>query len=411
MAFNVVSTIVNFFKDTLHSFGIESLKDKTTEFVDNNIKVPRLIDNIEGQLNYRYGRETFYNDFCEYINANKSIEKAIRMFYEIKSSGIISKDRFVEDNLNNFRAKYKEYSPYDYSLVKECFALIYEEVFNGIIDVNAHSDDGKLMAAGAMWFGKISETQASYAERISNLEANVALFANASSMPNPVKDDFGPTSEKVENFLKKIESVGNEDNPVSDAESALLRYRELSSEAFVTLRGENEKQIDKVICAINCHMAICYGNLGDIENAFECLKQISPVAAEESKLYQFVKAVLIVNNSLVDKYKEAENCLNRALELDSNHRRAYLVSRYLLVLQGTTSLEEVLSPLEVYFEKVLSENKERELIADYYIYRGFICKEYEAFDLAEKSFVSAREYGYDEVIVDYNLSRCWGQKP
>ena len=80
------------------------------------------------------------------------------------------------------------------------------------------------------------------------------------------------------------------------------------------------------------------------------------------------------------------------------------MSRYLLVLQGTTSLEEVLSPLEVYFEKVLSENKERELIADYYIYRGFICKEYEAFDLAEKSFVSAREYGYDEVIVDYNLS-------
>ena len=48
------------------------------------------------------------------------------MFYEIKSSGIISKDRFIEDNLNNFRAKYKEYSLYDYSLVKECFALIYE---------------------------------------------------------------------------------------------------------------------------------------------------------------------------------------------------------------------------------------------------------------------------------------------
>jgi len=83
MAFNVVSTIVNFFKDTLHSFGIESLKNKTTEFVDNNIKVPRLIDNIEGQLNYRYGRNHFgtcyfwQSNLCRMLLFRSCEEKAI----------------------------------------------------------------------------------------------------------------------------------------------------------------------------------------------------------------------------------------------------------------------------------------------------------------------------------------------
>lgn len=404
MASKVVSAAGSLFSGALQSVGVESMIDKVTELVDVNIRDPHLIKSIEEQLNSKYGNDTFYNDFCAYINENRTIERVIEMFYNIKAAGIISPKKFVEENLNAFSSTYKAYSPYDYSFVRDAFDLIFEEVFSKVLCFNVHSDMGKLQASEAMWFGQISEGQASQTELLQSINTNVSRLVNASTMMNPVKDDFDQTSEKVADFLKKIDSVGDKDNPVADSENALLRYQELSTEALIVLRGENEIQVDKVICAINCHMAICYGNLGIVEKAFECLRRISPVTAEESKLYQFVNAVLIVNLGLEEKYMEAERCLNRALEIDSNHRRAYLVRQYLMALLASASLEEILRPLDEYFEKILSEDKERELIADYYIYRGFICKEFKEYDLAEKDFISAKEFGYDDVVVDYNLA-------
>lgn len=401
MESKVLSAVGGAVTDGLKAVGIESIREKATEFANLNIRNPRLISSIKDQLNSKYGNCPVYNDLSAYIDKYSVIESASEEISDIKLSEGCSKESFVEKRYNDFCTIYKRYSVYDYSIVKEALAWIFEEVFRIVLCLNVHSDLGKLQAFSAMQFAQVNKGMETNTDLLYSINAKVSRI---STMMNPVNDDFGQTSEKVAEFLKKIESVGDKDNPVEDSEKALLLYQELSVEALSVLRGENQVQLDKVICAINCHMAVCYGNLGNLEKAFECLGKISPKAAEESKLYQFVNAVLIVNHGLEDRFSEAEQCLNKALEIDPNHRRAYLVCMYLKALQKTASLEGILGPLDNFFEKMLLENKEKELLADYYIYRGFICKEFKEYDMAEHDFLSAKECGYDEVVVDYNLA-------
>lgn len=404
MALEIISATGDLLKESLQSVGIEKMKDKVAEFTDTNIRNPNLIKNIEEQLNSKYGTYTFYNDFYAYIDSNKTIKNIIQELSNIELSIGRSKKNIIERWLNDFCTKYKGYSSYDQIYIKNAFELIVDEVFKEVLCLNVHGDMGKLQASESMWFGQINEEQKKQTEMIKSIQTAVTKLENKALMTNINEDDFGQISEKVEIFLKKIDSVGSKDNPVLDSENALMRYQELSAEALIVLRGEKEIQLDRVICAINCHMAICYANLGNIEKALECLRTIPNVAAQQSKLYQFVNAVLIINYGLEEKYVEAEQYLNKALEIDSNYCRAFVLSKYLMALRHTASMEEILVSLDQYIENILDEKKQKEVMADYYLYRGFICKEFKKYDLAEKDFFSAKEYGYDESIIDYNLA-------
>jgi len=339
MASKMASAAVELITEVAKTYGIEDVHDKAIEFFDNNIRDPRLIGSIEEQIRDKYGDYPFYNDICAYIDANNSIERVINMLSDTKTPSILSRDRFAEESSNDFYTRYTGYSSYDRVFVKGCFAFIYDEVRNKVVCLNAHSDAGKVQLAIAMGVGQLSEEHEKNNELMQSMNTMMQgmhsmlhQIVNAGSMTSSVKDDFGKTSAKVTDFLKKIEDVGNKDNPLEDSEKALSKYQELAAEALFELKGEDEAERDKVICAIRCHMAVCYGNLGNVEKAFACIGQISPEAAKESKLYQFVKAALIINYGLNEKYTEAEKCLESALELEPNHRRAYLLRQYLRAL-------------------------------------------------------------------------------
>ena len=216
-------------------------------------------------------------------------------------------------------------------------------------------------------------------------------------------DDIGAMSEKISNFLKKIDLVGTTENPVANDEDAIIKYQELSAEALTTLLGENAAQVNLVIGSLQCHIAIHHSNLGQIDKAFQCLENVPTDAVKGSKLYHFVTAVIIVNHGIEEKYDIASASVNRALELDANYHRAFLVGQYLSVLRKADSLEAILTALDSRFAPILEENSDCTLIADYFIYRGFICKEFVEFDAAEQAFIKAKEFGYDELVSDYNI--------
>ena len=378
--------------------------DKITEalskFIDDK-KAPRLISQIENKLQEKYSEYTFYNDFTLYISERKMIACIVAMFYNIDKIGVVGRTEFSEKNTSAFSKSYGQYSTFDLAIVRECFDIIYQEVLNANVMLNPHTSDGKIQTYMA---SIASDFESRNQEQTGMLKQILAIVSQQSPpVATPVirENDIQESSEAIKSFLKQIDEIGNQD--ISD-QDAITQYLSLSNSALVKLRGEQQSQVDKVICALQCRMAIRHCNLGDVDKAFECLSNIDSQAANESKIYHFVYAIIIVNHSIESKFEEARVSLNKALKIDENYHRAILAIQFLNALQKKDSLEIILTEIDSHFESILSQNDDKDLIADYYIHRAFICKEFDDFSSAEEMFNKAKEYGYDQIVADYNLA-------
>lgn len=384
---------------------------KATEFVDLKFRDPKLISKIEDELRNKYGEEPVYNDFNAYITENNTISHVFDMFYNIGGTTVLSKRSFSEININAFSKQHTQCSPYELSIVKECFDFIYDEIFAKIVVLSAHTDAGKLQLSGAIWADQSHKEHETINRKLDLLLAQTSQIPfQQKEVTTSIKDDIGLASDSINAFLKKIDSVGTVNNPVSNDLEAITKYQELLGEIAISLRGENEKQVDMVFCSLECHIAIRFSNLGNAEKAFEWLGKIPVVAAENSKLYHFVRSVIIVNYGIEEQYSDAEYSIRRALEIDDNYHRAFLVGQYLLALRKDASFENIIDALNSRFCSIISENKDKDLIADYYSYLSFICREFKEYDLADKAIVNAKSYGYDPLVADYNLGLTYYNK-
>ena len=387
------------------SAGTDKLVTKATEFIDTKFRDPKLISGIEDQLRTKFGKETFYNDFDAYIKEYHTIEHAIDMFYNIGKTTILSNRTFVEKNLNMFSVQYPQYGIYDIAMVKEGFEIIYVCVHSALVCLNPHTDAGKLQISGAILAEQTHREHDEMNAKLDLLLSQTASFmVNKKDFAEATRNDIGSASETIKLFLNQIDEISEQD--IGDEES-ISKYLELSNSAFIKLRGEPQSQVDKVICALQCRMAIRYCNLGRVEKAYECLSNIDPKAADESKIYHFVNAIIIVNHSMESKYEEARVSLSKALKLDANYHRAALTLQFLNALQKKDPLEQILNGIDSHFESILNQNDNRDLIADYYIHRAFIYKEFNDFVNAEAMFIKAKEYGYDDLVADYNIAHLY----
>ena len=378
----------------------EKITEALSKFIDDK-KAPRLISQIESKLQEKYSEYAFYNDFTSYISERKTIACIVAMFYNIDKIGVVGRMEFSEKNTSAFSERYSRYSTFDLTIVRECFDIIYQEVLNANVMLNPHTSDGKIqtyMASIASDFESQNQEQTGMLKQIL---AIVSQQNNTVVTPTIREDDIQESSEAIKSFLKQIDEISEQD--ISDEES-IAKYFELSNSALIKLRGEPQSQIDKVICALQCRMAIRYCNLGAVDKAFECLSNIDSQVASESKIYHFVYAIIIVNHSIESKFEEARDNLNKALILDENYHRAILAMQFLNALQKKTSLEVILKEIDSHFESILDKNEDKDLIADYYIHRAFICKEFDDFSNAEAMFNKAKEFGYDDLVTDYNLA-------
>lgn len=381
-------------------FAGDKITEVLSKFIDDK-KAPRLISHIESQLQEKYSEYTFYNDFTSYISERKTIACIVAMFYNIDKIGVVGKTEFSEKNTQSFSASFKQYSSFDLAIVRECFDIIYLEVLNATVMLNPHTSDGKIQTYMA---SIASDFESQNQEQTGMLKQILAIVSQQNStIATPLigEDDIQESSETIKCFLKQIDEISEQD--ISD-EDSIAKYLEFSNSALVKLRGEPQSQVDKVICALQCRMAIRYCNLGCVDKAFECLSNIEPQAAEESKIYHFVYAIIIVNHSIESKFEEARISLNKALKLDENYHRAILAIQFLNALQKKTSLEVILKEIDSHFESILDKNDDEDIIADYYIHRAFIYKEFDDYANAEAMFINAKEYGYDALVTDYNLA-------
>ncbi len=405
---SITSIVGGTFASAAQSFAGEKLSEKGAKFLDDKFIYPRLINEINEDLKGKYSCCAFYNSLDAYLTSWNVFENYLLAIIE---NTFPSKTDFEEYHSGVFKEKYPQYSLYDYSIVKECFGYIYDELKRKVLDLSIHTDGGKIQRTiksdGELTRAEIEEVKKTQEQIMRMLKDGYVPANIPSSMPIQINvntnEDIGYTSKTIDDFLKKIDSIGTPENPTSNDEEAIRKYTELSSEALVSLAGENPQQIKKVSCSIMCHIAIHHSNLGNIDTAFEHLSKVSPEIAADSKLYHFVNAAIIVNNGIKEKYEEANISINKVLELDPNHSRAFIVDKYLCALQKKDSLENILTSLDTRFASVITEDKEHRLLADYYLHRGLICKEFGEYDLAEKAFLMAKECGYDPLILDYNM--------
>lgn len=390
------------------SFGSEKLIEKATEVFDDKLIYPRIVYEINDNIKKKYCCFTFYNSLDAYLTDCAVVNNYL---VAIKENTIVSKPQFQTYHVGVFKEKYPQYSIIDYNLVEECFGYIYDEVKKRVLGLNVHTSEGKLERIIEIegvqtreGIASVSGKQDKMMGMLMNIASQLPLLSPTSIQPSIcTTKDADQTSDAINVFFERIESIGTPENPTSNDEESIRKYMELASDALVSLVGEDPQQIKKVICSIMCHIAIHYSNLGNIDAAFEHLSKISPEIAENSILYHFVNAAVIVNNCIVEKYEEANISINKVLELDPNHRRAFIVVKYLCALQKNESLETILTSLDTCFASALTEDKENSILADYYLHRGLICKEFGEYDMAEKDFLIAREKGYDPLISDYNI--------
>lgn len=92
------------------------------------------------------------------------------------------------------------------------------------------------------------------------------------------------------------------------------------------------------------------------------------------------------------------------MELDPKYHRAFLLKKYLQAIMGETNLTNCISELDDFFLEIISEDKDKALIAEYYMHRGLIRQSLNDPFAASDDFIKACEYGYDPLISKYNLA-------
>lgn len=380
----------------------DKFKNKVSEIKDTVFTDPILIADIEKLLLNEFGDEPFYNNLTRYIAEHNIIYLLIQMLNG--KIDIESKNNFVNDNADRYISKYG-CNPNEISNLKKAFCNIYENACNKKLALNAYSDTGKLQLDFHRYESQYNSDMEEVKDMMKTFLYNQELLsAQMGNVRVVAPDDIEDTSEKVDKFLEKIKDVGKENNPTENDEEAITKYTKLLADVPIELRGESQVHIDKVICNIKCHLALCYSNLGNTEEAFNQFNNIQPEVAKQSKLYHFAKAVIVVNHCIEDKYVDAMLSIEEALKLDPNYHRVVFIKHYLAALQKENGVEEIINSLDKYFKPIIDIEEDNSIIADYYVYRAFIYKEYDKHFEAIENHTLAIQYGYDEMVANYNIA-------
>lgn len=386
----------------------DTIKNKAAQFVDEKFRDPRLISLINQSIVEKYGDRIYYNDLSKYLKYAHTIENLISMFYNAEE--VQCRENFVNNNTTAFANKFKT-SPVEKKEIEEVFFYIYDEVYNKKILLDPHSDAGKLQIdihrienkidSSLENIGNIERTISSYNERLSTQLGNLTMVATS---------DIGKPTLKIKEFLAKIEGVGGKENPVANEENAIEKYMEILAEIPTKLRGEDQSQIDNVVCCVKCHLALAYSNIGDVKQALKQFEEIQENIAKESKLYHFVKAAIIVNLSIEKEYIEAKKHIDIALKLGGKYHTAFFVKQYTVALLKEEELDTIIKSLDSYYISISESDKDDNLIATYFMYRALIYKEFDSYDEAIDNYNSAKKYGYDKNVVDYNIAALYYRK-
>lgn len=385
------------------------VENTVASFVDKNILDKNIESTIFEYLLQTYGNELFYNDLCGYILRNNVIGYLIDSVRRKSTIQPNYRTGFISENEKRFLSQHPKYAfePIQRSQISNVLGEIFDVISSRINILNPHSDIGKLQntivqAENEHRF-RDDQSRALLAENVKKLDLIYQRLVPQQSIADSTKQDLINCSEEITAFTEEIKKIESEYQQKWHMDEALLKYYELLQSITSKLHNQPEKQVDTLICSLYCNIALCQSNLGDAKKAFKSMEAISKTASENSKIYHFVYASIIIQHTLSSQYGVAERHLDRALEIDNTYHRAFLLRQYLYALTEKADCANIIKSLNDHFAPLLAENKDRGLIADFYMQRGLIYQVYRDPFSSEEDFKCVLSYSDNTVVANFNI--------
>lgn len=400
------------------SFGTEYVLNKAEAAINEHLIVPKLDrktnEEIARLLLEKYGNETFYNDLDLFITQNDVVALLTAALRGESQVQPISRDAFVEQNIERFFNANPKYSgkPVVVSRVSDAFRQIYEKVRESTLGISPYTDYGRLQrdlrceTAGIS--GDTAEIKGEMAEMRRMLGAlceqvrSPQMFS-ITGISETADAELNECAPSVDNIKQQIKSIEDEFQHKGLFNKALDQYVEILQNIALTLLGQPQRQVDSLLCTLNCNIALCHSNLGNSEKAISSLKKIPNSAAKQSKIYHYVFAIVLIQENNPLHYSDALGHVNSALAIDENYHRAFMAKQHLRELLGEAPAETIIRDLDEYFQPLL-DCLEQEKIAEYHLYRGIINLHADRYEQAIGDFENALENKYDEMVGKLNLA-------
>ena len=386
------------------------VKDTLVEKIDVYYLDEVLKRDILDKLCDLYGNETFFNDLDKYITGINLLSSLINALRGTASSQPCNKSEFIKHNAQNFlNSIQKKKKKASKSEINRIFGFIYDDIENKILMLSPHTNLGKIQRS-------IHNVGAETQSQISNMQADISNLTNAfnnftsmisigvlSEDLNETKNNKQSTgfSIEYENITEKIKEIENEYHQSYLFNEALDQYIELLQ--IIPTLSIDKNQIIQLCCKVNCNIALCYSNLDKPENAFNSLIKIPEEIALADKSYNYIYAAIIAQHNVVDKFSLAVEHLDRALEIDSNYHKAYILKNYFIIQIDTDKANDILPEYNKKLKELLKDNN-IDLMADYYFYRGLIYQANNDFNHAINDYEEAIKHGYDIDIANLNIA-------
>lgn len=398
-----VSTSVDNFIAPKVSTAINTVYDKTV----TDIKIAK---DIADYLLDKYGEETFYIDLDRFIEDNQLVKNLLLTVRNKSSIQPDNKAEFALENLEKFVGRYKKYKNKNVQKkqIYDIFSWMFDFVFSRVNFINPHTDAGKIrdeicrVDSASEWRDNQTHAQLNRIEQI--LDSGQSAFSTGAYVSYSDVEMTHSCPLEIEIIAKKIKGIETEYQKKNLFEEAISKYYELFQSINGLHNGQNAQYTDSLICSLNCNIALCQANLAQFDKATRSLESIPTVSAEHNKVYHFVFASVLIQQCDETKYTDIAKHLDRALELDSQYHRAFLLRQYLSALIGSEDCTTNIGSLNNHFSTVLSENIDQGLIADFYMNRGVIYLTYSEPELAEVDFRKAIEFGCNDIVSKLNLS-------
>lgn len=392
---NILKKASELFAD---KFILPQIIEAAETFWSERVKHPKLLKDVQKWLVEKYGNEPFFDDLDKYLAKNNTINRLISISYGESGFEKISSKKFQLKHYHDFTVEYPQYAKPEY---KKSIDSIFGELFNKVFDqinslpkdlnklwnkINCLSNDQKAEIEGYFDSGKKD-----ILDEIRKSGCNGTFGAEAFSA------DLHNTSPELQKFFDRIREIEDGYHKNKLFPDAIKEYTQILSELSLLNIQRNSIEYIKLISALNCNMALCYSNTGDRNTAQSYLTRIPKDISETNPKYHFIYAAVIVNSDDINHYMDALYHARRAVEIDQNYSKAFVLEKNLNAILQPENVTEILSQYDLYFDEHFPEKSESQLY-EYYYNRGLIQLAGTEFEGALVDLENASKYGDDQML-------------
>lgn len=400
---NAIGSVVSFVADKV----IGTVATEVNEKVIFPKKDRSAYDDLLQLLLRQYGNEAFYNDFDSFISLNHVIALLSSSLRGESSAQPIDKPTFVSQNMERFLNVYPQYRTQGIALnrITDALRLIHDKVCDNVLRLNPYTDTGKLQndfRREATESRAIAQEILQGVEQLLKQQALSPMVSN-SGIADVSTADLAHCSDAVDNIRKQIKDVEENYQHKSLFSEALGQYLDILMSIASELQGQPQEQVNTLLCTLNYNIALCHSNLGNNEKAFTSLKKIPSTVTANNKVYHCVFAIVAIQEKDPAILKEALVHAEKALSLDCNYHKAFVIKQHLRSLLDDAPVDSIVKELDNHFVPLLS-TIDQEKIAEYYLFRGIVNQHGGRFSDAIADYEQALANNYDPIVGKLNLA-------